>query len=154
MWQLDYKDGWALKNWYTLIVVLEKTLGSPLDCKEVKPVHPKGNQLWIFIGRTDAEAEALILWLPDAKSWLIRNDPDAGKSWGQEEKRVTEDEKVGWHHWPNDHEFEQTPGESEGQRSLVCCGHRFRCDLVGKRQWQGAQHSDSIHACTAKSLPC
>ena len=87
----------------------------------IKPVNPKGNQIWIFIGRTDAEAETPILWPPDAKSQLIGKDPDAGKDWGQEVKRVTEDEMAGWHHWLNGHEFEQTPGDSEGQGSLVCC---------------------------------
>ena len=101
--------------------MLEKTLDSPLDSKEIQPVHPKGNQSWIFIGRTDAEAETPVLWLPDAKSWLPRKDPDAGKDWGQEEKGVTEDETVGWHHWLHGHEFEQILGESKGQGSLVCC---------------------------------
>ena len=99
MWELDHKEGWVLKKWCFWIVVLEKTLESPLDCKEIQPVHPKGNQSWIFIGRTDAEAEAPILWPPDGKSWLIGKDPDAGKDWGQEEKGATEDEMVGWHHW-------------------------------------------------------
>ena len=95
MWELDHKEGWALKNWCFQTVMLEKTLDNPLDSKEIKAVNPKGNQPWIFTGRTGAEAEAPILWPPDAKSWLIRNDPDAGKDWGQEEKRVTEDEMVG-----------------------------------------------------------
>ena len=98
-------------------LVLEKTLESPLDCKEIKPVNPKGNQPWIFIGRTDAEAEPPILWPPDARSGLIGKDPDAGKDWGQEEKGMTEDEMVQWHHWLNGHEFEQALGESEGQES-------------------------------------
>ena len=101
--------------------MLEKTLDSPLDSKEIKPVHPKGNQSWIFIGRTDAEAETPVLWPPDAKSWLPRKDPDDGKDWGQEEKGVTEDEMVGWHHWLHGHELEQILGESKGQGSLVCC---------------------------------
>ena len=108
MWELDYKDSWALKNGCFWTVVL-KTLESPLDCKEIKPVNPKGNQSQVFIGRTDAEAEALILWLPDAKSWLIWKDPDAGKDWRQEEKGMTEDEMVGWHHQLDGHEFEQAP---------------------------------------------
>ena len=103
------------------IVVLEKTLERPLDSKEIKPVNPKRNQLWIFFRRTDAEAEIPILWPPDAKNQLIRKDPDAGKDWGQEEIVVTEDEMVGWHHWLNGHEFEQTQGDSEGEGSLVCC---------------------------------
>ena len=98
MWELGQKGGWTLKNGCFGTVVMEKTLESPLDCKEMKPVHPKGNQHWIFIGRTDAEAEAPILWPPDVKSWFIEKDPDAGKDWRQEEKGTTEDEMVGWHH--------------------------------------------------------
>ena len=118
-------------------VVLEKTLESPLDNKEIKSVNPKGNQPRIFIGRTDAEAEAPILWPPDAKSRLIWKDPDSGKGWGQEEKGTTEDEMVGWHHRLNGHEFEQTEGESEGQRSLTCCspwGRRVGQDLATEQQ--------------------
>ena len=103
------------------VVVLEKTLESLVENKEIKPVHPKGNQLWMFIGRTDAEVEVPILWSPDANCQLIGKDPDAGKDWGQEEKGKTEDEIVGWHHWLNGHEFQQTLGDSEGQRNLVCC---------------------------------
>ena len=120
MWEPDHKEGWVLKNWCFWTVGLEKTLESPLDCKEIKSVHPKGNQPW-FIGRTDTEAEAPILWPPDVKSWLIRKDPDAGKDWGQEEKGLTEDEMVGWHHQLNGHEFEQAPGVGDGQGNLVCC---------------------------------
>ena len=108
MWKLDYKESWAPKNWSFWSVLLEKTVESPLDCM-IKSVNPKGNQSWIFIGRTDAEAETLILWPPDAKSWLIGKDPDDGKDWGQE-KGLTEDEMVGWHHWLNGHEFEQALG--------------------------------------------
>ena len=104
MWELEYKESWALKNWCFWTVVLEKTLESPLDCKEIQPVHPKGNQFWIFIGRTDVEAP--ILWLPDAKNRLIWKDPDAGKDWGQEEKGTTEDEMVRWHLRLNGYEFE------------------------------------------------
>ena len=125
MWELDYKESWAPKNWCYWTVVLEKTLESPLDCKEIKPINPKGNEPWTFTGRMDAEAP--ILWPPDAKSWLIWKDPDAGKDWGQEEKGATEDEIVGWHHQFNGHEFEQTQGDSEGQGSLMCCspwGHK------------------------------
>ena len=118
MWELDCKEDWVLKNWYFWIVVLEKTLKSPLDGKEIKPIDPKGNQLWIFIGRTDAEAP--ILWPPDAKSWLIGKDPDTGKDWRQKEKWATEDEMVRSPHQFNRHEFEQTPGASEGQGSLEC----------------------------------
>ena len=103
MWELDHKESWVLKNWCFQTVMLEKTLESPLDCKEIKPVHPKGNQSWMFIGRTD-EAETPILWPPDAKSWLMWIDPDAGKDWGQEEKGTTEDEMARWHHRLNGHE--------------------------------------------------
>ena len=99
MWELDYKESWAQKNWCFWTVVLEKTLESPLNCKEIQPVHPKGDQSWVFIGRTDVEALTPIFWPPDAKSWLIWKDPDAGKDWEQEEKGMTEDEMVGWHHW-------------------------------------------------------
>ena len=121
MWELDHKESWVLKNWCFWSVVLEKTLESLLDCKEIKPVHPKGNQFWVFIGRTDAEAETAILWPLDAKSQLFGKDPDAGKYWRQEEKGMTEDEMVGWHHWLNGHEFEQAPGLGQGQGSLACC---------------------------------
>ena len=106
MWELDHKEGWAPKNWRFWTMVLEKSLENPLDCKEIKPVNPKENQSWIFIGRTDAEAEAPILWPPDVKSRLIRKDPDAGKDRRQEEKGMTEDEMVGWHHWLNGHKSE------------------------------------------------
>ena len=106
MWESDYKESWAPKNWCIWTEVLEKTLDSPLDCKEIQPVHPKVNQSWIFNGRTDVEAETPILWPPDAKSWLIWKDPDAGKGWRQEEKGTTEDAMVGWHHWLDGHEFE------------------------------------------------
>ena len=105
MWELDYKESWALKNWCFWTVVLEKTLESPLDCKDVQPVHPKGGQSWVFIGRTTVEAETPILWPPDAKNWLIGKYPDAGKDWRQEGKGRTEEEMVGWHHGLNGHEF-------------------------------------------------
>ena len=113
-------------------MVLEKTLESPLDCKEIQPVHPKGDQSWVFIGRTDVEAETPILWPPDAKSWLIGKDSDAGRDWGQEEKGTTEDEMVGWHHWLNGHGFEWTPGVGDGQGGLACCS------------WWGCKESDTI----------
>ena len=106
MWELDHKEIWAPKNWCFWTVVLEKTLETSLDCKEIQPVHPKGNQSWIFIGRTDAEPEAPILWPPDVKNWVIGKHPDAGKDWRQEEKGTTEDEMVGWHHHLNGHESE------------------------------------------------
>ena len=121
MWELDYKESWGQKNWCFCTTVLEKTLESPLDCKEIQLVHPKGNQSWIFIGRTDVEAETPILWPPDAKSWIIWKDPDAVKDWRWEEKGTTEDEMVGWHHRLDGNEFEQTLGDSEEQESLVCC---------------------------------
>ena len=106
MWELDCEESWTPKNWCFWTVVLEKTLESPLDCKEIQPVHPEGDQSWVFIGRTDAEAETPILWPPHVKSWLIGKDPDAGRDWGQEEKGMTEDEMAGWHHWLNELEFE------------------------------------------------
>ena len=116
----DYKENWAPKNWCFWTVVLGKTLESPLYCKEIQPVHPKGNQSWIFIGKTDAEAETAVLWPPDVKSWLIWKDPDAGKDWW-EEMGTTKDEIVGWHHWLYGHEFEQALGVGDGQWSLVWC---------------------------------
>ena len=125
----DHKEGWMPKNWHCQTVVLEKTLESPLDSKEIKKVNPKGNQPWIFIERTDAEAEAPILWPPNAKSWLTGKDPDAGKDWGQEEKGETEDEMIGCRQWLNGYEFEQTQGDSDGQRSLVCCSLLGRNEL-------------------------
>ena len=121
MWELDHKVGWVPKNWCFWTVVLEKILESPLDCKEIQPVHPKGNQSWIFTGRTDAEAETPILWPPDVKNWLTGKDPDIGKDWRQEEKGMREGEIVGWHQWLDGHEFEQALGVSDGQRSLACC---------------------------------
>ena len=127
MWELDYKESWTLKNWCFWTVVLEETLESPLNCKEIQPVHPKGDQSWIFIGRTEVEAEIPILWPLDAKSWFIGKDPDAGKDWGQEEKGMTEDEMVGWHHWLDGHEFEWTLRVGDGQGGLACCdswGHK------------------------------
>ena len=112
MWEVDHKEGWMLKNWCFWAVMLKKILESPLDYK-IKPVNPKGNQPWIFIRRTDAEAEVPVLWPPDAKSQLIRKDPDARKDWRQEKKGMTDDEIIGWHHWLNGHEFEQAPGDGE-----------------------------------------
>ena len=127
MWGLDHKEGWVPKNWCFWVVALDKIIESPWDCKEIQPVNPEGNQSWIFIGRTDAEAEAPILWPPDVKSWLIRKDPDAGKDWRWEEKGMTEDQMVGWHHRLDEHVFEQAPGVGDGQGSLACCspwGHK------------------------------
>ena len=120
MWELDHRESWSLKNLCFPTVMLEKSLESPLDCKEIKSVNPKGNQSWMFLGRTDAEAETPILWPPDVKNWLIRKDPDAVKDWRREEKEMTEDEMVGWHHQRNGHEFEQALGVGDGQGSLAC----------------------------------
>ena len=122
IWELDHKESWALKSWCFWTVVLEKTLWSPLDCKEIQPVHPKGNQSWIFIGITDAEVEAPIvghlMWRTESEK-----DPDAGKDWRWEEKGMTEDEMAGWHHWLNGHEFEQPLGDSEGQEAWRAAVH-------------------------------
>ena len=113
--ELDHKESWALNNWWFWPVVLEKTLESPLDSKAMKPLNPKGNQSWMFIGRTEAEAEAPILWLPDLKNWLTGKDSDVGKDWRQEKKGMAEDEMVRWDHWLDGHEFEKAPGVGEGQ---------------------------------------
>ena len=129
MWELDYKESWAPKNWCFWTVVLEKTLESHLDCKEIQSLHRKINQSWVFFGRIDVEVETPILWPPDAKSWLIGKDPDAGKDWGQDEKGMTEDEMVGWHHRLNGHGFGWTPGVGDGQGGLACCGSRGRKEL-------------------------
>ena len=121
MWELDYKESWVLKNWSFWTVVLEKTLESPLDCKEIQPVHSKGDQPWVFFGRNDAKAETPVLWPSHAKSWLIGKDSDAGRDWGQEEKGTIEVKMAGWHHWFNGCELGQTLGDGEGQWSLACC---------------------------------
>ena len=121
MWELDYKESWVPKNWCFWTVVLEKTLESPLNCKAIQPVHPTGDQSWVFIGRTDAGGETPILWPPDVKNWLIWKDPDDGKDRRWEEERMTEDEIVGWHHWLDGYEFEEAPGDGDGQGALVCC---------------------------------
>ena len=135
MWELDYKESWVPKNWCFWTVVLEETLESPLDCKEIQPVHPKGDQSWVLIGRTDAEAETPTLWRPNAKNWLIRKDPNAGKDWRQEEKETTEDEMVWWHYRLNGHEFEQAPGVSDGQGGLACCSPWGRRELDTLSDW-------------------
>ena len=150
MWELYYKESWVPKNWCFWTVVLEKTLESLLDCKETQPVHPKGDQSWVFIGRTDVEAETPILWPPDGKSWLIWKDPDAGKDWGQEKKGTTEDERVGWHHQLNGHEFGWTLRFGDGQGGLVCCGswgHK-ESDMTEQLKW-----TESLHfRCRAQDL--
>jgi len=135
MWELGHKEGWALKNFCFRTVVMKKTLESALDSKEIKPVNPKGNQRWIFIGRIDDEAEAPILWPPDSKGWLIGKDPDAGNSWGQEEKGTTEDEMAGWHHWFNGHEFEQTQGDSEGQEAFYAAAQGIAKSQTQLSNW-------------------
>ena len=137
MWELDYKESWAQNNWCFWTVVLEKTLESPLDCKEIQPVQPKGDQSWVFTGGTDIEAETPILWLPDAKSWLIWKDPDAGKDWGQVEKEMTQDEMAGWHHWHYEHGFGWTLGVGDGQGGLAPCGS-WDCkesDMTERLNW-------------------
>ena len=137
MWELDCKESWAPKNWCFQTVVLEKTLESSLEYKEIKPVYPKANQSWIFIGRTDSEVETPILWPPDVNNWLNGKDPDAGKDWRQEEKGTTEDEMVGWHHWLNGYEFEQPPAVGDGQGSLACCSPwgRKESDTTERLNW-------------------
>ena len=145
MWELDHKEGWTLKNW-CFWVVLKKTLESPLDCKEIKPVNYKGNQSWIFIGRTDAKAEAPILWPLDGKSQHVGKDFDAGKDWRQEEKGTTEDEMVGWHHQLNGHEFERALGDSEGQGILVCCSPWGHKELDVTEWW--LNNKETWWACT------
>ena len=136
MWELDYTESWAPKNWCFWTVVLEKTLESPLGCKEIQPVHPKGDQSWVFIGRSDAEAETPIL-CHLMQSWLIGKDPNAGRDWGQEEKGTTEDEMAGWYHRLNGHEFGWTPGVGDGQGGLTCCdswGHK-ELDTTERLNW-------------------
>ena len=142
VWESHHKENWVLKNWCFWTAVLEKTLESPLDCKEIQPVHPKGNQSWIFIGRADAEAETPILWPLDVKNGLIWKDTDAGKDWRREEKGTTEDEMVGWHYRPDGHEFEQSPGVGDPQGSLVCCslwGHK-ESDMTESLNWTDWVH--------------
>ena len=135
MWELDCKESWAPKNWCFWTVVLEKTLESPLDCKEIQPVHPKGNQSWIFVGGTDAEDP--ILWPPDSKNWLVGKDLDAGKDWRWEEKGTTDDEMAGWHHLLDGRESEWTPGVGDRQGGLVCCDpwdHK-ELDMTERLNW-------------------
>ena len=137
MWELDYKESWALKNWCFWTMGLEKTLESPLDCKEIQLVHPKGDQSWIFIGRSDAEAETPILWPPDVKGWLTGQGLDAGKDWKWEEKGTTQDEMVGWHHQFSGHEFECSPGVGDGQGGLAwwgSWGHK-ESDMTEQLNW-------------------
>ena len=137
MWELDCEEGWVLRNWWFWTEVLEKTLESPLDCKEIQPVHPEGDQPWNFFGRNDAKVETPVLWPPHEKIWLIGKDSDAGRDWEQEEKGTTEDEIAGWHHWLNGRESERTPGVGDGQGGLACCnswGHK-ESDMTEWLNW-------------------
>ena len=147
IWELNYKESWAPENWYFWTVVFEKTLERPMDCKEIQPVHPKGDQSWVFIGRADFEAETPVLWPSDAKRWLTWKDPVAGKDWRQEEKGMAEDEMVGWHHQLNGHGFGWTPGVGDGQGGLVCCGlwsHR-ESDRTEQLNWTELERELIIH---------
>ena len=134
MWELDHEESWVPKNWHFWTLVLGTTLQSPLDCKEIQPVHPKGDQSWIFIGWTNAEADTPVVWPPDVKNWLIWKDPDAGKDWRREEKGMTEDEMAGWHHWLDGCELEWTPGVGDGQGSLACC-NSWGCKESDMTEW-------------------
>ena len=136
MLELDY-EGWAPKNWCLWTVILEKTLESPLDCKEIQPVHSEGDQPWDFFGTNDAEAETPVLWPPHVKSWLIGKECDAGRDWGQEEKGTTEDEMAGWHHGLDGRESEWTPGVGDGQGGLACCNSwgRKESDTTEQLNW-------------------
>ena len=135
---MDCEESWVTKNWCFWTVVLEKSLESPLDCKEIQPVDPKGDQSWVFIWWTDVEAETPVFWPPDEKSRLIWKDPDAGKDWVQGEKGMTEDEMVGWHHWLDGRWFGWTPGVDDGQEGLACCGSwgRKESDTTEGLNWR------------------
>ena len=137
MLELDCEENWVLKNWCFWTVVLEKTLESPLDCKEIQPVHPKGDQSWVIFGRTDAETETPILWPCHVKSWFTEKDPDAGRDWGQEEKGMTEDVMAGWHHWLDGHESQWTQRVGDGQGGLACCNSwgRKESDTTKQLNW-------------------
>ena len=148
MWELEYKESWAPKNWRFWTVVLEKTLESPLDSKEIQPVHPNGSQSWMFIGRTNAEAETPTLWPPDVKSWLMWKDPDAERDWRREEKETTEYETVGWHHRLNGYEFEWTSGVGDGQGGLTCCSPwgLKETDWATELNWTRSTHEWVCHS--------
>ena len=154
MWELDCEESWAPKNWCFWTVVLERTPESPLDCKEIQPVHSKGDQAWLFFGRTDAKAETPILWPPHAKSWFIGKDSDAGRDWGQEEKGMTKDEMAGWHHQYDGHEFGWTLGVGDGQEGLACCnswGHK-ESDMTEQLNW--TELTDDHLYSSAEFLSC
>ena len=147
MWELNCEESWVPKNWCFWTLVLEKTLESPLNCKEIQPeIHSKGNQSWVFIGRTDAKAETPILWPPDAKCWFIGKDSDALRDLRQEKKGMTEDGMAGWHHWLDGYEFEFTPGVGDGQRVLECCNSwgRKELDMTERLNWL-VYHTDMLH---------
>ena len=145
MWELDYKESWVPKNWSFYTVVLEKTLESPLDCKEIQPVHPKEDQSWVFIGRTDTEAETPVLWPPYVKSWFIEKYPDAGKDWGQEEKGTTEGAMVGWHHWLNGHGFEWTLGVGDDREAWHAAVHGVTRSRTRLNDWTELNGSISAY---------
>ena len=155
-WELDCGESWALKNGCFWAVVLEKTLESPLDCREIQPAHPKGYQPWVFFGRTNAEAETPILWPPHAKIWLIGKDHDAGSDWGQEEKGMTEDEMAGWHHWLDGHEFGWTPGVGDGQGGLACCDSwgRKESDTTERMNWTELNFISRYNTLWTKWMKC
>ena len=150
MWELDCEEGWAPKNWCFWTVVLEKTLESPLDCKDIQPVHSEGDQPWDFFGRNDAKAETPVLWSPHVKSWLIGKDSDAGKDWGQEETGMTEDEMAGWHHGLDGRESEWTPGDGDGQGGLVCCNSwgLKESDTTEQPNWTDANSLEDPRHCS------
>ena len=137
-------ESWALKNWCFWTVVLERTLESPWDCKEIQPVHSKGDQPWVFFGRNDAKAETPVLWPPHKKSWLTGKDPDAGRDWGQEEKGTTEDEMAGWHHRPDGHEIEWTLGVVDGQGGLACCNSWVAKSRTWLSEWTELNWTEGI----------
>ena len=157
MWELDCEESWAPKNWCFWTVVLEKTLASPLDCKEIQPVHSEGDQPWDFFGRNDAEAETPLLWPPHAKSWLIGKDSDAGRDWEQEEKGMTKDEMAGWHHWLDAHEFGWTLGVGDGQGGLACChswGHKELTNVYVHGNQHFNQDINHFHVTPWKNVSC
>ena len=149
MWELDCEESWVLKNWCFWTVVLEKTLESPLDCKEIQPVHPKGDQSWVFFGRIDAKTETPILWPPHAKSWLIGKDSDAERDWGQKKKETAEDEMAGWHHQLDGHEFEWTLGVGDGQGGLAICDSwgRKDSDMTEQLNWTELNWTEPYSSC-------
>ena len=154
MWELDCEEGWAPKNWCFWTVVLEKTLESPLDCKEIQPVHSEGDQPWDFFGWNDAKAETPVLWPLHAKSWLIGKDSDAGRDWGQEEKGMTEDETAGWHYWLDGHEFGWTLGVGDGHGGLACCDSwgRKESDTTERLNWTDASYLKDLCFLTVSAI--